>query len=100
MASLKHSAISVMLVNSFDFETFVKNTYGVKDYYFVAVQECNNDSHHLFKVDGKIDKWDEEEAKKIIETKDVPCYTNRLLFQMLCRDGHIPQGYYLVEVSW
>jgi hypothetical protein len=87
-------------VNSSDLERFAEKVYGLKDYSFVAVQECGNDSQHTFDIDGKIDGYDSLDAADIRSGKCVRAYRNRLLLNCLCADGHIPKAEYIVEVCW
>jgi hypothetical protein len=85
-----------------DVEAMAKKAYGLdgEKYSFVAVQECGNDEEHSFKVDGKVDYYNNETAKLIREGKDVPLYTNHVLLNCLCADGFIKPGQYLVKVCW
>jgi len=95
--------IKTKVVHEIDYgelEKFATEVYDLKDYCFVAVQECRNDTVSEFTVDGEIDDYEREEVAQIHETKDVPCYQNGLLLNMLCRDGYIPGGTYLVDVRW
>lgn len=79
-----------------DLNNFVKETYKV-DYCFIEREECGNDSIHEFHdVDG-IDF-----SREFISAKDMfnGLYTNFDVLNLLCRDGHIEKGNYLIDVCW
>jgi hypothetical protein len=85
-------------VEESDLTRFVQEVYD-ENYEFVAVEECGNDSSHTFRVTGVINKYDETDAKKIRDG-DIPIYSNGLLLDVLCADGYIEPGEYVVEVCW
>lgn len=97
---MRYKIVTIYQVDYFELERFAKEIYGLDDYSFVATEECGNDSEHRFRVNGKVDSWDADNEVAILNTTDVPCYANGLLLNMLCRDGHIPKGEYLVIVCW
>lgn len=82
-----------------EIEELVRIHYNIKDYEFAFVQECGNDSVHFFQVNGIIDKYDENTAKKI-RNGFVPEYSNDVLLNLLCADSHIEKGEYFIKVSW
>lgn len=90
-----------------ELEDLVKKTYGIKDYEFVAVEECGNDSSHRFTPTEKkeldpnnvLDKYDLETLEKI-KAGNVPNYSNHVIFQDLVNCGVLEPGVYIVEVSW
>ena len=83
-----------------DLERFATEIYDLDDYNFACVQECGNDTSTTFNVHGKLGRWDIKTAKKIVEEKRVPSWSNGILLNLLCADGHIIPGEYLIHVSW
>jgi hypothetical protein len=81
-----------------DLTRFVQQVYD-ENYEFVAVEECGNDSSHTFSVTGIINEYDAG-AAKTIRNGEVPTYRNGLLLDVLCADGYIEPGEYVVEVCW
>jgi hypothetical protein len=89
-------------INSIDYgdlEEFIKQVYNIKDYSFVLIQECGNDSSHEFTADGEIDEFDLEDAAKI-RSGEIDLYQNSLLLNCLVADGYIPKGDYVIRVCW
>lgn len=83
-----------------DLDSFVQKTYGWKDYEFVSVEECGNDSDHLFQnTDGNLDQWDLE-AIEHWNTKGHRMYSNGAVLKKLVADGHLSAGDILVRVCW
>lgn len=82
-----------------DFDRFVQQVYGDRNYEFCAVQEANNDSYYRFNVTGRVPDYNQRDAQRIRDGH-IDTYRNHLLFNVLCQDGYIEPGTYLVEVSW
>ena len=90
-----------------ELEDLVKATYGIKDYEFVAVEECGNDSTHRFDIKEKkildpenpLDKCDLEKLEQIKADK-VPTYSNYVILQDLVNRGVLAPAVFLIEVSW
>jgi len=97
---LKVKIETVHRVKWSDLERFATEVYGLDDYNFCCVQECGNDSQHRFIAHDTLSQTDKREADAIRTTKQVPSYRNALLIDMLCTDGHMGEGTYLVEVCW
>lgn len=84
-----------------ELEKLVKEKLGYKDYNFGAVQECGNDSSHQFTVEKEFE--DEEYDQETIEQwekGEFVNYSNGIILNKLCKEGHIPEGNYLVTVCW
>jgi len=90
---------SIIEISYKELEKLVKEKLGYKNYCFVAVEECGNDSDHQFDVDGEIDDFDLEDIKSWEEGKFVN-YSNGIILNKLCADGHIEKGDYVVTVCW
>lgn len=81
------------------FERLVKRHYG-QDFDFVADEECGNDSDHRFHMPKyPLDKW---EAERLAEFKATGrgTFLSRTLLQDLVNRDVIPEGTYLIQVSW
>lgn len=84
-----------------ELEKFYTKVYKPKEEYsFVAIEECGNDSSHEFSVTGNIDKYDAKDALAIRAGDSIPTHKNHLLLDVLCADGHLPKGDYVIWVSW
>lgn len=81
-------------------DELIKEKYGLKGYEFCDVQETGNDVSYTFRVNGKLSEWGLREWAEIQKTGKVSHYCNGLLLNKLCQDGYIPEGEYLVKVSW
>jgi hypothetical protein len=98
---LKFKHRELYTVDYHDLERFVKKCYpSIKEYDFPAVEECGNDTDHEFNVTGNLAKCDATSASDIKMTGNVPLWHNHVVLDMLCADGFIPAGNYLVKVSW
>jgi hypothetical protein len=96
---LEYETKTINEIDYRDLDTFIQKEYGWKEYEFVAVEECSNDSYHSFDVDGNLDTCDLSSIDKWKNGGFVH-YSNHTIMNMLCRDGHIPAGNYIVSVSW
>lgn len=102
MVELKYRTESYYYVDYDEFDKFVKEIYGVQQFEVAADLESGNDTSHTFNGIKKkpLSQWD---AKKIedFKTKDgAVSYTTRTLLEDLCNNGHIPEGNYIIRVSW
>jgi hypothetical protein len=65
---------------------------------------CNgewcNDSSHQFDVDGKIGKYEAKDAEKFRKDGKPRGLSNGDVMNILCADGWLEPGQYLVEVCW
>lgn len=83
----------------FDFERLIKRVYG-KSFEFVEDQECGNDSHHKFTVKkSPLDAWDKA-TLDTFKTTGRGTFLSHMLFQDLVNNDVIPEGTYLIHVSW
>lgn len=96
---LKHTIETVYKVNYGDLQKLVAKIYKDKEYSFIETQECGNDTSHEFSVDGKINDYDKSDAENIRKGQ-IDAYRNYLLMNVLCADGHILPGEYIINVCW
>lgn len=91
---------SIIEIDSNELDTLVHEKLGFKEYEFVPVEECGNDSSHEFTVSNKPhDKWQQESIDKWAKYKFVR-YSNGAILNELCIKGFIEPGEYLVTVCW
>jgi hypothetical protein len=87
-----------------DFESIVQAVYD-QEYEFVADVECGNDSEHSFTdvTKGSLDKYGPYDRQTLEEFKSIGKYgygTARILLNDLVDQELIPEGNYLITVSW
>lgn len=101
---LKIKELTINIVNYGDLEDMVRIHYPeFSDYSFVASEEVNNDSTHLYRNITKNPLvWNISDKDYFNEKKDRGDWmyaTSNILFD-LCSKGIIPEGNYLIDVSW
>jgi len=72
----------------------------LKEFEFVAIEEANNDSAYTYHVNGELYDWDKKEMKEMLEKKDFDNFSTRRILDYLAKEGFIPKGTYLINVSW
>ena len=85
-------------IDSFDFNDFLTSKYG-GDFEFVAQEEANNGSSYKYTVDGKLDNIDDNDIEDV-RNGDYGDVQVCDILDVLCADGHIEAGKYLISVSW
>lgn len=100
MTTLKSTTETVIRVDYYDLDSFIREITGQKGYSCVADEEWGNDSEHRLKVDCDMVEYDLKnwEAFKIGACNKY--YMLRTILNGLCFDGHIPAGTYLIRVCW
>jgi len=83
-----------------DFDQFISSHYG-QEFEIVADQECGNDCDLSFDVRKGFEftKWDDENLDKF-KTSGRSHFSTNIILQDLFRQGLIPEGEYLISVSW
>jgi len=99
---LKINSFVAHHVDYSDLDDFLTERLGLEEpYEFVAAEEMGNDSAKTMHiVKEELDEWDKKELNKMLETKKWGCYNTHLLLQHLCNLDEIPEGEYVIEVSW
>jgi hypothetical protein len=70
-------------------------------YECVCENEWCNDQNHDYRIDGKLDKWDEKAIEEMLGRKKFRNgASTRTILNYLCHHGIIVAGTYLIEVSW
>jgi hypothetical protein len=96
-------------VNAFDLESFINRVYGFSGkpgypngYCYQADQEMSNDTWRKFwaqKVDGR-DKWDEDKFQEFLKDGYGGGFILTTVLDDMATRGLIPEGTYLVELSY
>lgn len=94
---LKADSITYFVVRYRALENFIRAAFR-QEYNFVMSEEARNDSVCAFFVTGIVGDFELAEVRRFRRSGS-PCRTSVLL-DYLCRRGFIPEGHYLVEVSW
>lgn len=102
---LRKEEKKIIKVHDDALDNFVRRIYNIRNqhgqyYSFVEVQECGNDSSHEFRVDGQISDYHLPNANQLRQGNMPRYYSNSLILNMLCADGYIEPGDYLISVSW
>ena len=96
----KFEKIVINVMTWLEFENIIKIVYGI-EYDFAEMEYADNDSQHLFK-DIQLKDLDSQQKKamKIFLNGDRESLMAETLLQDLCNKGEIPEGNYLINVSW
>lgn len=97
----KFKTKTVHEIDYHEFENIVKSVYGVKQYSFVADNECGNESTHSIgplKV-RPLNQWESADITKFENTGKY-LYLYSTLAQDLVNKGYFPEGEIIVEVYW
>jgi hypothetical protein len=97
MEELKGEKKSVLCIDSNDFDKFVSDIFKC-NYEFIPEHEAYNGCYYLFKATKEIPDYDKAEAVEVRVGKEM--HNTHLIFDVLCQDGHIDEGEYLIKVYW
>lgn len=96
----KFEKFEVISVDYSDLEDLVQRVYSQPDYSFVSSEELGNDSQKLYKgIDGKLDKWEEDDIRSFRENGECN-YKGNAILNDLCRNGYLQPGNYLIDICW
>ena len=101
MTSLMINTKTIHSVDYIDFEQAVKDYYKVDDYNFPADAETGNDTSVATVCYKKspLESYEQEELNEFKATGEYNMIYSTLLQDMV-NNGIIPEGEYLIEVSW
>ena len=85
-------------IDSSDFNDFLIGKYG-GNFEFVAQEEADNGASYTYTVDGNLDNVDDDDIENV-RNGDYGDVQVCDIFDILCADGHVEAGKYLVGVSW
>lgn len=91
---------TVRAVDYRDFENEVKRVFG-QEFEFPSDEECSNDTSHEYnnmKIEEH-DEWDRTKLQEFTEGKP-KSFMARILLQELVNRKEIPEGNYIIRVSW
>ena len=100
MPELKKTEVKHYKVDYGDWDDFVQEVYGNSRYEIVADEEANNDSCLEFTIKKEeLHKYDADKLAKF-KNGEYVSYMTRTLMTDLCNQGLIPEGKYLIKISW
>lgn len=91
---IKHTTRTIHIVEHYDLEHLINETYGFKDFSVPASEECGNDTA----IQGRADTPDKFDVERIAKREQD--YMVRAYVDDLSERGLFPKGEYLIEVSW
>lgn len=99
---LKYKIVPVIRVNYIDLGQFLTERFDLPEKYeFVAIEELGNDVVKSIRVStGKIGEFDQADIDAILVDKQPELYSTGTILCYLCNLGEIPEGEYLIDVSW
>lgn len=74
--------------------------FGIPYFEMVSNGEWNNDSSHRFDVEPGVGSWAKKDAEKFRRDGKPRGLCNDDVMNILCEDGWLAPGSYLVEVCW
>ena len=99
---LKYEIKSVIMGDYNDLDEFLTERFDLPEgYEFAAMEELGNDIVKSINVcKEEIDSYDQDYIDAVVKDKKPKSYGTRILLCHLCNLGEIPEGEYLIEVSW
>lgn len=99
---LKYEIKSSIRVDYDDLEDFLTERFDLpEDYEFAAMEELGNDVVESINVcKEKVGTYDQAYIDSVIKDRKPKPYGTRILLCHLCNLGEIPEGEYLINVSW
>jgi hypothetical protein len=83
-----------------DINEIVRTYYGHGEFEMVVNGEWGNDSSHQFDVEPVVDNYAKKDAEKFRRGDKPRDLSNGDVLNILCEDGWLEPGQYLVEVCW
>lgn len=101
MAELKIETKTTYHVDWSELNRFVCEVYGVTGYNFAASEESGNDTSHEFTAEKRDwNEWDEADLVSFKSSNGTDSFVTGTLLDDLARRDLIPEGDYVVRVSW
>ena len=99
---LKYEIKTIISVEYYDLDAFLTTRFDlIDDYEFIAMEELGNDVVKSINVSkGKISKYDQQCIDAVVKDKKPQHYGTGTILCYLCDLGEIPEGEYLIDVSW
>lgn len=91
----------VFIINSNDFDNLVVETLGISNFESIAQFEWNNNSAYLSEnINKEIPSFQEKEVNELLNGKIDRFTSFHSVLTALCVKEALPEGNYLIEVSW
>lgn len=102
LSGLEMRQETVNVVDSYDLDKFIQKVYSLPEYEFVACEEVNNDSYHRFNVKARSIETEEYDNRKLRQFQEgvFQHHLTYALLEDLAHRGWIPEGTYIISVSW
>lgn len=96
---LEYKDVRYKQVNVWDLDRYFEKVFGTNPD-IVAREEWSNDTSHSYRVKGELDKGDFEDAALLAAGGFVQWGVCGLVLEVLCVNGHLEAGDYLIESWW
>jgi len=99
---LRHKTETVVRVDYSDLDEFLTERFGLPDTYeVVAIEELNNDTIKSINVNReRIGSYSQKYIDAVVKDKKPKLYGTGTILCHLCNLGEIPEGEYLIDISW
>ena len=99
---LKYEIKTIISVEYYDLDAFFTARFNlIHDYEFIAMEELGNDVVKSINVNKeKLGVYDQKYVDAVVKNKIPKHYGTRTILCHLCNLGEIPEGEYLINVSW
>lgn len=92
--------IEVIEIGYRELEALIEAAFGVLEVEIVPMMEWNNDSEHLFNVDGEMDEYDNKDVDEFIIDPQKARWCLRAILNRMAVEGKLEKGKYLITVCW
>ena len=98
--NLRHKIITHIVVDAFDLEQLIRETYGQPEYDIISDMQCYNDSEYEYV--GKKNSINNFDVTNIEEFKRTGKgnFLFNTLFQDMINTNVLDEGQYLIKISW
>ncbi len=101
MTKLKMQVKTTYHVNYSDLERFIQDVYNVDEFSIPCDQEKGNDTSLEMNVEKRIlDKYEIIRLEEFKKDPDNETYMLYTLMDDMCSRGLIPDGLYIIRISW
>jgi hypothetical protein len=100
---LKARVQQVFYVEYGDWEKFINHHFGVTEYQIAVCEELSNDTTFKFtltKATSRIDDYDAKRIEAFKQKNGDTTYMTQRLAQDLCMRDILPEGMYIINISW
>ncbi len=98
---MKYKTVTHHVVDAFEFERFVVEQTIRDEFSFQAAMECGNDTEHEIAPITEPNPWEIDDLENYLNGEGWESYnTPALLLGKFVNDGLIPNGTYLIRLSY